>query len=63
MVQVSLRAKVEPSPKAKVVTALLVGATAVVFVRRIPRPFRPAADLTLAAASPWVASYLTQLGL
>ena len=63
MVQVSLRAKVEPSQKAKVVTALLFGVTAVVVVRRVPRPLRPVADLTMAAASPWVASYLTQLGL
>ena len=59
----SLRAKVEPSTTARVATAVLFGATAFLVVRRVPRPLRPVADLALAAASPWVASYLTQLGV
>lgn len=63
MAQLSLRQKVQPSTKAKFVTTLVFGTTAFVLVRRIPRPLRPAADLALAAASPWVAGYLTQLGL
>jgi hypothetical protein len=60
---VSLRAKVEPSNTAKVVTAVLFGATAFLAVRRLPRPLRPVAELALAGASPWIASYLTQLGV
>jgi hypothetical protein len=63
MAQLSLRAKVDPSPAAKLATAALFGVTAIVFVRRIPRPLRPVVDLALASASPWIASYLTQLGL
>lgn len=63
MAHLSLRQKVQPSTKARLVTALVFGTTAYVLVRRIPRPLRPAADLALAAASPWFAGYLTQLGL
>jgi len=52
-----------PSTRAKLVTALAVGTAGFVLVRRLPRPLRPAADLALAAGAPYMAAYLTKLGL
>jgi hypothetical protein len=52
-----------PSTRAKLVTAVVMGTAGFLLVRRLPRPLRPAADLALAAGSPYVAAYLTKLGL
>ena len=60
---VSLTKKVEPSATAKVVTAIVVGAAGFVLVRRLPRPIRRPAEFGIAAAAPWIASYLTQVEL
>ena len=57
-----LTTRVEPHPAARAVTALAVSTAGLLVLRRIPRPARRPAELLLAASSPWVASYLTQLG-
>jgi hypothetical protein len=58
---VSFTTKVEPSATAKVVTAVVVGTAGLVLVRRLPRVVRRPAEFGIAAATPWIASYLTQL--
>jgi hypothetical protein len=58
---VSLTTKVEPSTTAKVVTAIVLGTAGLVLVRRLPRPIRRPAEFGIAAAAPWIASYVTQV--
>ncbi len=52
-----------PSRRAAVVTTLAFGTVGLVLVRRLPRPVRPVADVALAATAPYVAHYLTRIGV
>ncbi len=58
-----LEGVVTPSRRAKFLTAAVVGTVGIVFVRRLPRPVRPVADVVLASGAPYMARYLTRIGL
>jgi hypothetical protein len=52
-----------PSRRARLLTAAVVGTVGFVLVRRLPRPVRPVADVMLATGAPYMARYLTRIGI